>query len=85
MQLYLVFCDKDQFTPPSIHATKESALRTYLRLQYLLGSDKPSVKIGTINFTSLAEDEIFEYAETHYVEKRMKKTSIEDGLQVHPI
>lgn len=84
MKLYVVYCVEDQYSQPTFHATKESAMKSYLHISRLIG-DRHGVKIGEMPVTNLPEDEVFEYAETHYIERTYRTSSADEELKISEI
>ncbi len=84
MQLYIVYCINDNFRSPTFHATKEQAMRNYMHMARLMG-DRHAVKVGTFKITDLPEDEVFEYAESHFIERTHRTNSVDEELQIHEI
>ena len=84
MQLYIVYCSNDNYKPPTFHATKEQAMKSYMYLTRLIG-DRHAVKVGTLQVTALPEYEVFDYAQTHYIERTHRSNSVDEELQIHEI
>ena len=84
MILYIVYCSKDNLHPPTFHATKEQAMRNYMHMTRLMG-DRHAVKVGTICVTDLPEDEVFDYAQIHYIERTHRSNSVDEELQIHEL
>ena len=84
MQLYIVYCSNDNYKPPTFHATKEQAMKSYMYLTRLIG-DRHAVKVGTLQVTDLPEDEVFDYAQTHYIERAHRSNSVDEELFLNTI
>ena len=55
-----------------------------MHMTRLMG-DRHAVKVGTICVTDLPEDEVFDYAQIHYIERTHRSNSVDEELQIHEL
>lgn len=84
MQLYMVFDRDGRFAETTIHATREQAMHKYMHITRLLGHSH-GVTVARISAEALDPHEMFEYAETHYIERVDRDSSVQEEIHLREV